>query len=337
MHYSLIHFLGILMFSIIYAALNKIRISLLRMLMGKNAYQLHEKMNKNGQWYYLHKYAPESKYPELLADWYYENTGKTLNLDAPRLYNEKVQWLKLYDTTALKTKLSDKYLVRQWIAEQIGERYLIPLLGVWNNFEEINFDLMPNRFVLKANHGCNWLIIVKDKAHFNKEAAKEKFKQWLNTNFAYCAGLELQYRDIPPKIIAEEYLEDESGALADYKVYCFEGKPYCIEYFIDRFKKTGYKAIMFDLEWQPTGWTVDAHHKPGTAIDKPLNLDEMLALASILCSGFHHVRVDFYIVNNKIYFGEMTFTSASGLEQFEPEEWNLKLGELIQLPINYEQ
>jgi hypothetical protein len=155
-------------------------------------------------------------------------------------------------------------------------------------------------------------------------------------NFAFLNGLELQYRDIEPKIIAEQYLEDESGGLADYKFYCFEGKSYCVEYFIDRFEKGGCKAIMYDLNWNPTDWILDANHKPASVTKKPEKFDEMANLANMLCAGFHHVRVDFYFSNNNIYFGEMTFTSCSGLECFEPEEWNLRLGEMIKLPTDIE-
>jgi hypothetical protein len=156
----------------------------------------------------------------------------------------------------------------------------------------------------------------------------------MNTNFAYCVGLELQYRDIKPKIIAEQYLEDESGGLADYKFYCFEGEPYYIDHLTNRFTRVGYKAVMYDLEWNPTKWTNDAHHKAGIVTKRPENLNEMINITGILCAGFHHVRIDFYSVNGQIYFGEMTFTSASGLEHFEPEEWNLKLGDMIKLPVN---
>lgn len=313
--------------------LGKLRKKIAMLLLGESASALADRVNRAGQWYLIQKYAPESKYPELLCDWYYETCEKALDLSRPRTYNEKVQWLKLYDTTPLKTRLSDKYLVRQWISEKIGDQYLIPLLGAWDHFDEIDFDALPNQFVLKANHGCGWLVIVKDKNKFNRGDAKKKFDYWMHTNFAYCAGLELQYRDIKPKIIAERYLEDESGGLADYKMYCFEGRPYSIEYFINRFEKGGYRAIMYDLDWKPAGWTVDAHHEPGAPMPKPDNLDEMTGLAAALCAGFHHVRIDFYRVKGRIYFGEMTFTSASGLEKFEPEEWNLRLGDLIKLPI----
>jgi hypothetical protein len=320
----------------LHSFLRRLRKKLLFHLLGQSAYLMVERINTLGVWYPILKCASPDKYPELLADWYHETTGKYLNLNHPKTYNEKVQWLKLFDTNQLKTRLSDKYLVRQWISEKIGGRYLIPLLGVWDNFDDINFDKLPNQFVLKANHGCGWNIIVKDKSKFDRKNAKQKFGIWMNSNFAYCSGLELQYRDIEPKIIAEQYLEDISGGLADYKFYCFEGKPYCVEYFIDRFEKGGYKAIMYDLEWNPAGWTLDANHEPGSVTKKPEKFDEMVQLVSRLCVGFHHVRIDLYSPNGNIYFGEMTFTSCSGLEHFEPEEWNLKLGEMIKLPIGEE-
>jgi hypothetical protein len=318
---------------LLHSLLGKFRKKIFRLLVGNNLYNFTERLNKLGPWYELHKYAPESKYPELLCDWYRAVTGNKLDLNHPRTYNEKLQWLKLYDTTPLKTLLSDKYLVRQWITEKIGEKYLIPLLGVWDNFDEIDFNTLPNQFVLKANHGSGWIIIVKDKSKLDKAAAKRKFDEWMNTNFAYCFGLELQYRDIEPKIIAEQYLEDETGGLADYKFYCLESKPYVIEHYSNRFNKGGYKTVLYDLEWNPAGWSVDAHHGLGSVTKKPENLDEMVRIVNILCTGFHHARVDFYLVNGKLYFGEMTFTSSSGLEYFNPKEWNLKLGDMIKLPL----
>jgi hypothetical protein len=268
---------------------------------------------------------------EFLSDWYREIIGKRLDLEHPRTFNEKIQWMKLYDSTPLKTRLADKYLVRDWVAEKIGPEYLIPLLGVWDSFDEIDFNELPNQFVLKANHGCGWNIIVKDKSRFNKEEARRNFDYWMRMNFAYCAGLELHYRNIPPKIIVEKYMEDENKQLVDYKFYCFEGKPYFIEFLSDRFEQGGFKCTMYDLEWNPTGWTPEALHEPCNIVTKPKNLTKMIYLAKMLCFDFHYVRVDFYSLDEKVYFGEMTFTPMSGLGRFKPKEWDLKLGEMIKL------
>ena len=154
-----------------------------------------------------------SQYEEELKDWYKRRTKKELDLENPKTFNEKIQWLKLYDSTPIKTKLADKYLVREWVKEKIGEEYLVPLLGVWDKFDDIDFDKLPDKFVLKCNHGCGWNLIVTDKSKIDKVEAKKKFDKWMNTNFAFCNGLELHYKNIQPKIIAEEYLENNGGDL----------------------------------------------------------------------------------------------------------------------------
>lgn len=190
-----------------------------------------------------------SKYPTELARWYESVIGTPLDLENPQTFNEKIQWLKMYDSTSLKTRLTDKYLVREWVAEKIGERYLIPLLGVWGTFNEIDFDTLPNQFVLKANHGSGWNVIVKDKFTLNKVDAKAKFDEWIKLNYAYIAGLELHYKDIVPKIIAEKYIENDEGGVYDYKIHCFNGKPMYIHYIGDRAYHTA-KEAFFDTEWR---------------------------------------------------------------------------------------
>lgn len=173
--------------------------------------------------YLYYKGLHPDQYASALADWYYDiHDWKRLDLENPKTYNEKMQWLKLYDSIPMKTRLADKYLVREWVIEKIGEEYLVTLLGVWDNFDEIDFDKLPDKFALKANHGCDWNIIVTDKSKFDKEDARRKFKSWLGINFAFRNGLELHYLNIPPKIIAEEYLEDIN--LYDYKFMCFNGE-----------------------------------------------------------------------------------------------------------------
>ena len=149
---------------------------------------------------------------------------KSLNIDNPKT-NEKIKWLKLYDSTPKKTYLTDKYLVRRWIKKKIGEEYLIPLIGVYDKFEDINFKNLPKDFVIKCNHGCGYNIIVKDKFSLNLTIVKSKIDKWMDENYAFKNGLELQYRDIKPKIIIEKYMDDNTGDLRDYKFHCFNGKP----------------------------------------------------------------------------------------------------------------
>ena len=195
----------------------------------------------------LERNRNEKDFPKILKQWYKKRTGKNLNLENPKTFNEKIQWLKLYDNSPLKTKLADKYLVREWIEEQIGSEYLIPLLGVWNNFDEIDFDKLPEKFVLKANHGSHWNIIVKDKSKLDKSKAKKKFDKWMARDYAFKAGLELQYRGIKPKIIAEKFIEDTNGELNDYKIMCFNGEPKFV--WVDCGRYSNHTKNIYDLDW----------------------------------------------------------------------------------------
>ena len=277
----------------------------------------------------LERNRNEKDFPKILKQWYKKRTGKNLNLENPKTFNEKIQWLKLYDNSPLKTKLADKYLVREWIEEQIGSEYLIPLLGVWNNFDEIDFDKLPEKFVLKANHGSHWNIIVKDKSKLDKSKAKKKFDKWMARDYTFKAGLELQYRGIKPKIIAEKFIEDTNGELNDYKIMCFNGEPKFV--WVDCGRYSNHTKNIYDLNWnlQPFKMTYPISKTP---IARPENLDKMIELAKILCKDRAFVRVDFYNVDGKISFGEMTFTAMSGTDKFEPEKYDLELGNMLTLP-----
>lgn len=272
---------------------------------------------------------PADRYPEELCKWYYHRTGETLNLANPRTVNEKIQWLKLYDATPLKTRLADKYLVREWVKEKIGEEHLIPLLGVWDSFDEIDFDSLPDQFVLKANHGSGWNIIVKDKTQFDREEAKKKFDVWLRSNFAFRVGLELQYMNIPPKIIAEQYMEN-INQLVDYKVWCSNGKARFI--WVDTDRYTAHKRTLFSLEWEKLPITLGPYSADERGIPKPRNLEKMIRFAEMMCKEFALVRIDFYEVEDRLYFGEMTFTSTSGLNRTDPRSFEYEMGSWITLP-----
>ena len=270
----------------------------------------------------------KEQYADELKLWYKRTTKKELNLEAPKTFNEKIQWMKLYDSTPLKTRLADKYLVRDWVKEKIGEEYLVPLLGVWDSFEEIDFDKLPDQFVLKANHGSGWNIIVKDKNSLDRAEAKKKLDMWMSKNFGLKSSMELHYMRIEPKIIAEQYIENIDG-LYDYKVLCFSGKAHYIWVDIDRF--TDHCRNIYDLEWNLQPFTI-GYKQSKKEVPPPKQLSKMIELSKILSAGFAHVRVDFYEVEDQIYFGEMTFTSGNGGETFTPPQYERVLGDLIQLP-----
>ena len=174
--------------------------------------------------------------------------NKPLNLDNPVTFNEKIQWLKLYNSIPIKTRLADKYLVREYVKNKIGKEYLIPLLGVYDKFEEINFGMLPDKFVIKCNHGSGYNIIVKDKSKLNLKDIQTKINNWMNINYPFVYGMELHYRDIEPKIIIEEFMDDGTGDLKDYKITCFNGKPELIWVDSDRF--TNHKRNLYDLNWK---------------------------------------------------------------------------------------
>lgn len=264
------------------------------------------------------------EYRQALCDWYLDRTGLELNLDDPKTFNEKIQWLKLYDSTPLKTQLADKYLVQDWIREKIGEKYLVPMLGVWDSFDEIDFDSLPNQFVLKTNHGSGMNLIVRDRKQLNLAETRKTVERWLKTNFAF-VGLELQYLNIHPKIIAEKYMLIEK----EYQFYCFDGFPEFISV-ISEPHKENLKAS-YDLSWKRLPFATSFPISP-YELSRPDNLDEMIQVARILSKGFLHVRVDVLSVESNCFFSEMTFTPANGMMRWTSDECDRKFGELIKLP-----
>jgi hypothetical protein len=260
---------------------------------------------------------------------YKRKTGRQLDLNNPQTYCEKVQWEKLYNRDPLRARLADKYAVREYVASHVGEEYLIPLLGVWEDSRDIDFDALPKEFVLKCNHGCSWNIIVKDKAKLNISKARRKLNHWMSLDLSSLA-FEMHYTDIPRKIIAEKYLESatEAGGLRDYKFYCFNGEPRFVKLVAER---PNFRINWYDLNWvlQPFNNIYEAIPYP---VEKPDNLPAMTEIARKLSKGFPHVRVDLYSVGGKIYFGEMTFTAGSGYELFYPDEYNRILGDMYTLP-----
>ena len=263
---------------------------------------------------------------------YYACTGRELNLKDPKTYNEKIQWLKIHDRKPIYTTMVDKYAVKEYVSQVIGEEYIIPTIGVWEKFNDIEFDKLPDQFVLKCTHDSGGLAICKDKATFNKKLAKKKISRSLKRNY-YQTGREWPYKNVKPRIIAEQYMEDEKTAeLRDYKFFCFNGEAKMIFIASDR-QTVGEetKFDFFDMEFNHLPFT-NGHPNAKVMPEKPVCFDKMRELAEKLSAGIPHLRVDFYEVNGKVYFGELTFSHWSGMMPFDPEEWDYKIGEWLKLP-----
>ena len=276
---------------------------------------------------------PTGTLPRKIQDWYFSKTGKPLNLAAPKTYCEKMQWLKAYDVTPEKTRLTDKLAVREWVAEKVGEKYVVPVLGVWNAFDEIDFGALPQQFVLKAPHGSYFNIVVPDKSALDLADAKRKFGAWLAEKYEFLS-FEMHYAGIPPRIIAEPFLEfDESGA-PDWQVFCFNGKPEFVLVILGGAHADDHGTrIFYDLNWKKLPFTRLRTEVPPNEIPRPENLDEMLAVAGTLCRGFRHVCVDFFRLRDGSWrFAEMTFTRASGLMEVFPPEYDRWIGDKLVLP-----
>jgi hypothetical protein len=269
----------------------------------------------------------EKDYEDEIKSMYYEKFGKPINWQKPETYNEKINWEKINIKDERRTRLADKYLVREWIKEQIGEKYLTQLYGVWDNACDINFDKLPNQFVLKLNNGSGRNIIVKDKSKFNQVEVCQKLNEWREHNFAY-NSFELHYKNIIPKIICEEYLEGLAESVYDYNIYCFHGKPEYI-WCIKGSHRPGCQASFYNKKWEMQSFSYGYPKDPVLA-PRPSKLEEMLKLSETLSKEFEHVRVDWYnLPDGRVLFGEMTFSTWSGLMHFEPEEYDLVFGNLI--------
>lgn len=260
--------------------------------------------------------------------------GYELDLDNPKTFSEKLQWLKLYDRKPEYTMMADKYEVKKFVAKRIGDEYIIPTLGVWNNFDEIDFDVLPDRFVLKCTHDSHGLSICKDRTKWNQQTAKKKLEEGLQQNYYY-KFREWPYKNIKPRILAENYMEDtETKELRDYKFFCFSGQARAMFIASDRQDNTTEtKFDFFDMNRNHLPFT-QGHPNARPYPELPENFDIMRELAEKLSEGIPHIRVDFYEVNKVVYFGELTFSHWSGLMPFDPPEWDDIFGEWITLPLN---
>lgn len=277
--------------------------------------------------YNMLNWMPDKMYLQLK---YRIHFGKKLNLNNPVTFSEKLQWLKLYDRKDFYTTMVDKQNVKKYVAQILGEKYIIPTYGVWDTFDEIDFNCLPDSFVLKTTHDSGGIVICKNKSEFDKVNAKEKINRCLKRNY-YLRNREWPYKNVPRRIIAEKYMIDESGTeLKDYKIFNFNGEPKMIQLDYDRF--CNHKRNLYTTEWD----VIDVNFKYESDINKysrrPNILPELLEMARLLSKDIPFVRTDFYIINNQIYFGELTFFPEGGFGNFSKEEMDKALGILIDLP-----
>lgn len=250
---------------------------------------------------------------------------KILNLSNPQYYGEKIQWIKLNGRLERFCKFADKYEVRKYIEDKVGNQYLNKIYGLYNNPNEIDFEQLPERFVIKIINGTGKTIICKDRKKLDIQNTVKTLKKWQREKF-YKYTKEIQYKNIPNKIICEEYLEDETGNLSDYKFHCSKGNVYIIEAHTNRY--FNHRENYYDINWNEFGIT--AKVKKGQ-IEKPKKLPEMIEIAKVLSKDFPYVRVDLYLVNEKIYFGELTFTPANGTDAYYPLEKDLEFAKIINI------
>ena len=262
---------------------------------------------------------------------YRGTVGKKLNLEMPKTYNEKLQWLKLHDRNPLYNTLVDKYRVKSWVAERIGDEHVTETYAMWEKAEDIDITDLPDRFVLKTNHDSGGVAICSDRSTFDLDAAKKKLGKHLKTNY-FWRTREWPYKDVKPCIFAEEYLDPAEGKsdLTDYKIMCFDGKARCEFTCTDR-SEGDLRVDFFDPEWKHLPFT---RHYPNAQVlpEAPASLKQMLSDAELLSKNIPFVRADFYEVAGQYFFGELTLFPGGGFEEFDPASWDEKLGSWIQLP-----
>lgn len=276
------------------------------------------------------RFLPDKSYIKL---YYRLRVGRKLNMNNPTTLNEKLQWLKFNYRFPLQSIVSDKLLVREYVKDKIGEKYLIPLIGSWKKYDDIDFSLLPEKFVLKCNHDSGGLVVCNDKEKLNHIEAKRKIEKSLNSNFYYI-GREYQYRNIKPMILCEKFISDNGNVPMDYKIYCFNGVPDVILVCKDRFSKNTHRAsyYFFDQEWQFQPLNKGDENIKNVDIQKPKNLDEMIEIAKKLSKDFVFARIDLYNVDGKIYFGEITLSPNSGFDPDIKYETDLMFGQKLEIP-----
>lgn len=290
-------------------------------------------MNRDKVMTFLKKslsFLPDKTYIKL---YYRLRVGRPLNMKNPTTLNEKLQWLKFNYRFPLQSIVSDKLLVRDYVAERIGAEYLIPLLGQWDNYDDVDFDKLPEKFVLKCNHDSGGLVVCTDKSKLNHKEARNRVEKSLKSNFFYI-GREYQYRNIKPRIICEQFISDNGKVPMDYKIYCFNGKPDVILVCKDRFSANTHRAsyLYFDQEWRFQPLNKGDENLTEVDVPKPKNLDRMIEIAKELSKDFLFARIDLYNIDGQIYFGEITLSPNSGFDPDIKYETDLMFGEKLKIP-----
>ena len=276
------------------------------------------------------RFLPDMAYIKL---YYRLRVGRKLNIKNPTTLNEKLQWMKFNYRFPLQSIVSDKLLVRDYVADKIGEEYLIQLIGTWEKYDDIDFDKLPNKFVLKCNHDSGGLVVCTDKNNLNYKKSRKKIEKSLNSNFFY-SGREYQYKNIKPMIICEQFISDCGNVPMDYKIYCFNGKPDVILVCKDRFSKHSHRAsyLFFDQNWRFLPLNKGDDQIEEVDIPKPKNLDKMIEIARKLSEDFLFARIDLYNIDGRIYFGEITLSPNSGFDPDIKYETDLMFGEKLAIP-----
>lgn len=280
--------------------------------------------------YYKHLITDEY----LIKKQFKESLGREVDLNNPIKFNDKLQWLKLNWHDPIATKCADKYEVREIIKEKIGEEYLNELIGVYESVDEIDIDKLPDKFVLKGTHGSGFNIICSDKNNINWDEKFNEMRRWQNKNY-YWQNREPVYKNIKPRIICEKFLiQNDGDELRDYRFFCFNGEPkfITVDFSITDKKKT--RRNLYDLEWNLMGEEISYPKETNIKVRKPEKLEEMIELSRKLSSGFPHARVDFYYIENRIIFGEITFFHQSGMGIISPEDFEIKMGNWLEIPVN---
>ncbi|XLS28029.1 ATP-grasp fold amidoligase family protein [Flavobacteriaceae bacterium M23B6Z8] len=275
------------------------------------------------------KFLPPEFYVKIYYEYY---TGKKLNLENPKEFNEKIQWLKVYYKPKILNTLVDKHAVKAYVKEKIGEKYLNETLAVFDKVGDVNFDALPDQFVIKGVHGCHFNLIVEDKSKMDVFKSRLKLFKWMHKNQYYRGGLEWAYKDVKPRLLAEKYLSEMGkGAISDYKFYCFDGEPRFLQIDLERGNEANQRCF-YDVDWKKTDFNKGAVATYEGTLEKPENFEEMVTVARKLADKFPFVRVDLYNINGRIVFGEMTFYPGDGRIDFTPDRYNKIVGDMITLP-----